>query len=112
MILYFYVTVLAVLYYISKAFADKIWFRPNQAKKHLKWINEDWLLGKGKYSWDKRTFWTKYIFSFISDGWHFFDAVRNLSLILIIVITLSLPFYWIFIIWFLGGVIFETVYNC
>jgi|GEM_PF-1479805 len=104
------VALLLVIYFISKAFADKIWFRPDQAKEHLSWVNADWLLAKGDYSWDKRTWWTKYVFSFLADGWHFFDGLRNFSALLIVII-LALPFWWFFIIWFLGGVIFETIYN-
>lgn len=105
------VALLLVVYFIAKAFADKIWFRPHQAKEHLSKINADWLLAKGKYSWDKRTWWTKYIFSFLADGWHFMDSIRTGSFIGCLVIGLSLPFYWFFILWFLGGVIFEVVYN-
>lgn len=66
---------------------DLIKFKPNL-------FTSDWMLAKGKYSYDKRSVWTKGVFSFLSDGWHCFDSVRNMSFIILVVIALGLPIYY------------------
>ncbi len=109
MLLYF------ILYYVSKGVSDKIRYQPILALQLFSFIKiswfSDWLLIRGKFAHDKRNFWLKYPFSFVSDGWHFFDGLRNLALLLIIITALTLPLYWVVILWAVGGGIFEIVYN-
>lgn len=102
-----FIVLLVVLYFVSKGIADRIWFAPST----LEWINSDWLLGKGEYAWYNRSWLLKYPLSFISDGWHFFDALRNSAMSLLVVVTLKLKWYWFFVIILLGGIIFELTYN-
>lgn len=52
--------------------------------------NSDWWLSKNKYDWNKRTWLQKYIFSFSSNGWHFFKFIYIMFMIIsIMLITLS-----------------------
>ena len=88
---------------IAKTICDKIKFQGIP--------KGDWWLAKGKYSWDKRTWLTKNIFSFVSDGWHFADAVRVMSLGLIAVIALELPIYYAIGLYIIHGLIFEIIYR-
>ena len=71
----------------------------------------DWWLAEGKYSYDKRTVWTKGIFSFISDGWHFFDAVRNMSFLILVCYTLQIPIYLCVIAYLIYGLLFNLFYK-
>jgi len=71
----------------------------------------DWWLAEGKYSYDKRTIWTKGIFSFISDGWHFFDAVRNMSFIVAIILVLGISWYWCILGYAVYGLLFNLFYK-
>ena len=88
---------------LSKIMCDRIKFK--------KLPKGDWWLAEGKYSWDKRTVWTKGVFSFISDGWHLFDAVRNMTVIMIAVLALGLPL-WICIIGYaISGGLFNLLYK-
>ncbi len=71
----------------------------------------DWWLAEGKYSYDKRTIWTKGMFSFVSDGWHFMDAIRNLTFIIPIVFFLGLTWYWCIIGYAIYGLLFNISYK-
>ena len=64
---------------IAKAFCDTIDFHNGG-----KFLKSDWWLAKGEFAWNNRTWLEANIFSFISDGWHLFDAIRIASLLLII----------------------------
>lgn len=64
---------------VAKAVCDALKFHPASFP-----FQGNWWLGKGEYAWNNRTFWEKYIFSFISDGWHLFDAIRITAMLLII----------------------------
>lgn len=96
------VVILFLLSVISKYFCDRIRFKGN--------FESDWMIGAGKYVWYKRTWLTKHIFSFVSDGWHFFDAARVFSLCMVIAlyfdkIYLAIPLY------IIHGLIFESLYR-
>jgi hypothetical protein len=88
---------------LSKALCDRIRFKAD--------FGGDWINARGNYRYDKRTFWTKYVFSFVSDGWHFFDAVRVLSLCILATICLSIPVYCAIGIYIIHGLIFELIYS-
>ena len=97
---------LLILSAVAKAICDKINFLPA-----LFPLSGNWWLAKGAYSWDKRTFLIKYPFSFLADGWHFFDAVRVMSLSVVATIGLGLPFYFAILVYAGHGLIFELVYK-
>jgi hypothetical protein len=94
----------AIIYLISKLFCDWIKFKP-----HL--FKSDWILAKGKYNWDKRNLLTKGIFSFVSDGWHLFDAIRNMSFVIAVVIALGMSWYWCIIGYAVLGGLFNLLYK-
>ncbi len=91
---------------VAKGFCDKILFQPDSF-----WFESDWWLGFGKYRWDKRTWWTKYIFSFVSDGWHLMDAIRVTSLCLSVIIGLQISVFWLPLVYLLHGLVFEGTYG-
>ena len=64
---------------IAKAFCDKINFHNGG-----KFLTSDFWLAKNNFSWDNRSWIEKYIFSFIADGWHLFDMVRILSMLILV----------------------------
>ena len=61
---------------IAKGMQDRINFKGN--------FKSDWMVGAGKYHWSKRTWLLKYPLSFLSDGWHFMDAVRVMCLCILV----------------------------
>ena len=61
---------------IAKGMQDRINFKGN--------FKSDWMVGAGKYKWNKRNWLMKYPLSFLSDGWHFMDAVRVMSLCILV----------------------------
>ena len=71
----------------------------------------DWWLAEGKYSWDKRTIWTKGIFSFASDGWHFFDAIRNMSFLILVCYIIQIDWYLYVIAYVIYGGLFNILYK-
>jgi hypothetical protein len=95
--------ILLVINLLAKVMCDRIKFK--------KLPKGDWWLAEGKYSWDKRSVLTKGVFSFISDGWHLFDAVRNMSLILIVVLALGLPLWTCIIGYAVYGLLFNLLYG-
>ena len=95
--------ILLIISAIAKYFCDRIRFKGN--------FKSDWMIGAGDYIWHKRTWWTKNVFSFVSDGWHFFDAVRVMSLCLIVCYALQIPAYLSIIVYIIHGLIFETLYR-
>lgn len=98
--------ILFILSAISKAVCDKIQYQPS-----LFIFQSDWWLAKGKYAWDKRKWIEKYIFSFINDGWHLFDAIRVMSLCIVIVLCTNIPIYWAIGLYVIHGIIFELTYK-
>lgn len=68
---------------IAKGFCDAIRFHPGSFA-----FQGDWWLAKGDYAWNNRTWVEMYLFSFVSDGWHFMDAVRIASMILLVALLL------------------------
>jgi len=95
-----------IIHAIAKGLQDRIKFKGLFFEKPI----DDWINGLGKYRWDKRTFWTKYPFSFLSDGWHLMDAIKVLSICMVIAlyldnIYLAIPLY------IVSGIIFEITYN-
>ena len=68
----------------SKAVCDALRFRPASFP-----FQSDWWLAKGDYAWDSRTFLEQYFFSFVSEGWHCFDAIRITSMILLVSLLIT-----------------------
>ncbi len=88
---------------ISKGICDRIRFKGN--------FKSDWMVGAGKYVWYKRTWLTKYIFSFVADGWHFFDMLRVMSLCIALTLCLNISIFWALLFYIVHGIIFEIIYN-
>ncbi len=63
---------------IAKGFCDSIKFHPDDFP-----FKSDWWFAEGAFKWNNRTWLEETIFSFVSDGWHCFDAVRIVSLLVI-----------------------------
>lgn len=91
---------------VAKGFCDKIMFQTDKF-----WFQTDWWLGFGKYRWDKRTWLTKNIFSFLSDGWHLMDAIRVSTLCVAVTLWLDITIYWAVVFYVFHGIIFETIYG-
>lgn len=71
-------TILITLSAIAKGFCDSIKFHPDTFP-----FQSDWWFGKGEYLWSSRTWLEQTIFSFVSDGWHCFDAIRIVALLVV-----------------------------
>ncbi|MBK8609086.1 MAG: hypothetical protein IPL84_03865 [Chitinophagaceae bacterium] len=69
---------------MAKGFCDALKFHPASFP-----FQSDWWLAKGEFAWNNRTWLEANIFSFISDGWHLFDAIRIVSLLLIVALLLT-----------------------
>lgn len=74
-----YSAILISISAIAKAVCDKIRFAPGEFI-----FQNDWWLERGSFAWNNRTLLEKYIFSFISGGWHLFDAIRIVSLLILV----------------------------
>jgi len=96
----------------SKLLCDLIKFKP---KLFENGEDDNWWLATGKYRYDLRTVWTKGVLSFISDGWHFADAVRNMSFILTVNIVFSLvlgiSLLWCIVGYAIFGLLFNLLYK-
>ena len=96
-----------IIHAIAKGLQDRIRFKG--------FTYSDWMNGRGKFSWDKRTFWTKYVFSFVSDGWHLMDAIRVMSLCILVAVNIPICQEYIIIssllLYIVHGIIFEITYN-
>lgn len=104
------VFLLFILAGIANAAADSIQFK----KKTFIFRNNDFIMGRGKFSAEKRGFWTKYPLSFIADGWHALETIEiflyifggvlmcNVTQEYIVLFALSL--------YFLRGLFFELFY--
>jgi len=68
---------------IAKGFCDAIRFHPANFP-----FQGDWWLGKGDYAWNNRTLLEKYVFSFVSDAWHLFDAIRITAFLLLVALLI------------------------
>ena len=66
---------------IAKGFTDAIRFKGIP--------KGDWWLGKGEYAWNNRTWLNKYLLSMFSDGWHSFDFIRIISMLLLVALLLT-----------------------
>lgn len=75
--------ILITLSAIAKGFCDSISFHPGAFP-----FQSDWWLARGEYAWNNRTWLEESIFSFISDGWHCFDAVRIVALLSLVALLL------------------------
>jgi len=78
----------------------------------------DWWLVKGKFAWNKRKWYTKYIFTMFSDGWHFLKFINIICYILAIVLafgsvklSFTLTILHIVAGYTYVGAIFELAYN-
>jgi hypothetical protein len=97
---------------IAKGFTDAIRFKGSNFI-----FANDWWLERGQYSWDSRTFWEKYVFSFVSGGWHCMDMIRIVSMLLAVIVCPIELHNWLMIIGFvvLGyiwhGLVFELTYK-
>ena len=88
---------------IAKGLQDRINFKGN--------FKSDWMVGAGKYKWSKRTWLLKYPLSFLSDGWHFMDAIRVMCLCILCILCTGLPIYWAIGFYIIHGLIFEINYR-
>lgn len=92
---------------IAKGMQDRINFKGN--------FKSDWMVGAGKYHWSKRTWLLKYPLSFLSDGWHFMDAVRVMSLCILVALNIPICHEYIYfspiILYAVHGLFFETFYR-
>jgi len=68
---YIFIFCLLAVIGIANSQMDVIKFQP-----HLAWFDSNWWLALDGFSWDQRSWFTKNIFSFVSDGWHFLKAVQ------------------------------------
>ena len=93
---------LLIISAIAKGMCDRINFLGN--------FKSDWMIGAGKYHYTRRSFLMKYILSFISDGWHFFDAIRVFSLCMVIALYLD-NIYLVIPLYIIHGVVFEILYR-
>ena len=78
----------------------------------------NWFLVKGRFAWSERTWYTKYIFTMVSDGWHCFKFLNILSYIMAIIVFKNfnvnsyLTYIAAFLIYYtLIGTAFEIGYN-
>ena len=69
---------------IAKGFCDSIKFHPKTFP-----FKSDWWMGRGEYTWNKRTWLETNVLSFLSDGWHLFDTVRIASMLLLVALLLT-----------------------
>jgi len=103
--------IILVIAYIAKAIRDRIKFRPDDfwfiKNKKL----QDWVLGRNEFNYDKRSWLTKYIFSFWADGWHFFDSIVMFCLSICLMIISGTVWYSVFAFHYAGGIVFESTYN-
>lgn len=88
---------------IAKGMCDRINFLGN--------FKSDWMIGAGKYHWSRRSFLMKYILSPFSNGWHFFDAIRVMSLCIAITLCTNNSIFWALPLYIIHGLIFETLYR-
>jgi hypothetical protein len=101
------IIVLLILAGFANAGMDVIDFNPT---KFI--FQNDWWLKKGKFSWDKRKWYTKYIFTMFSDGWHFLKFVNIISYL--VIISLLYGSYWFlytFVFYCIVGCVFEICYK-
>ena len=103
------IIILFLLNLFGKLFCDLIRFKPDL-------FGGDWMLAKGKYSYEKRGVLRKGILSFISDGWHFFDSIRNISFHFAIFLLLALhwnniPVWFVIVIYAVYGLLFNITYK-
>lgn len=63
---------------VAKGFCDSIKFHKDTFP-----FKGDWWFAEGNFAWNNRTWLEESIFSFVSDGWHCFDAIRIVALLCI-----------------------------
>lgn len=63
---------------IAKGFCDSIKFHPGTFP-----FKGDWWFAEGNFAWDNRNWLEQTIFSFVSDGWHCFDAIRIAAMLVV-----------------------------
>jgi hypothetical protein len=106
-----YLAIILPIYFISKGIRDRIEFRPDDfwfvKNKKL----QDWILARGENDYDQRSWLTKHIFSFLADGWHFFDSLCVLCLCTCLAVIVGLDWWTVIVFYYGGGVIFEITYN-
>ena len=103
--------IILLVFFISKGIRDRIMFRPDDFYFIKNKKIQDWVLGRNDYDYDKRTWLTKYIFSFFGNGWHFFDSLTVVSFCIALSLLAELPLWSFAALYYAGGVIFEMVYN-
>jgi len=102
--------ILVLVFFVSKGIRDRISFRPDDFY-FIKGEVQDWVLGRNDFDYDKRTWLTKYIFSFCSNGWHCFDSLTIVSFCIALALLAELPLWSFVAIYYAGGVLFEITYN-
>lgn len=72
------ILLLLVIAGISNGGMDVLTYNPGKFP-----FSSDWWHKRGKYAWNKRKWYTKYIFTMVSDGWHFLKFLQLFSLSLV-----------------------------
>ena len=87
--------VLVLIFAFSKVERDLIAHTP---KKSL-FPNCKWYVGN---RWKTHSFWIKNVFTFLLDGWHFWESVNVLSASILFGLLMGQYWYW----WALGAYVF------
>lgn len=78
-------------------------------------FQSDWWHKRGRFAWDKRKWYTKYIFTMVSDGWHFLKFINIISYVFAIVVLVNLTILilliQVLIYYTLIGLMFELGYK-
>ncbi len=97
---------------ISNAGMDVLQFNPKTFV-----FQTDWWLIKGRFAWNERPWYTKFIFTMVSDGWHLLKFLNIISYIVAIFLfsieITNIPFLLIAIVagYTVVGSAFEIGYN-
>jgi len=97
---------------LSNAGMDILQFNP---KTFI--FQKDWWLIRGRFAWNERPWYTKFILTMVSDGWHFLKFVNIISyLVAIFLFTAEISNAYFLVIAVLAGYIivgsaFEFGYN-
>ncbi|HPN37196.1 MAG TPA: hypothetical protein PL041_02250 [Melioribacteraceae bacterium] len=102
--------VLLAISAIANGAMDILQYRPSMFL-----FRGDWWHKRGKYAWNRRKWYTKYIFTMVSDGWHMFKFVNIFAFALAMAVNLSNNLTCVMLvalgIYTFIGVVFEISYN-
>lgn len=95
---------------LSNAGMDVLQYRPSHFI-----FKGDWWHTKGRFAWNQRKWYTKYIFTMVSDGWHALKFIQIISYCSIIVLYFELntihSILAVTIMYTIVGTAFEIGYN-